>query len=137
LELKSPINGIVIPIQGNANEVSMRRPGEGVIRKAGEVVAAGDQILEIAESEPNEIIAYVSEMQSTYVSEGMKVQVVNNADPAQIANVQITYISPVIEKIPERLWIDPRYPQWGRPIIIKIHPEMKLYSGALVTVKLL
>ena len=137
LELKSPINGIVIPIQGNSNEVPLRRPGEGVIRRAGEVVNAGDQILAIAESEPSEIIAYVNEMQSAYIEEGMTVQIVNNANPVQMANVQITYISPVIEQIPDRLWTDPRYPQWGRPILMKIHPNVKLYSGALVTVKLL
>ena len=137
LELKSPINGIVIPIQGNSNEVPLRRPGEGVIRRAGEVVNAGDQILAIAESEPSEIIAYVNEMQSAYIEEGMTVQIVNNANPVQMANVQITYISPVIEQIPDRLWTDPRYPEWGRPILMKIHPNMKLYSGALVTVKLL
>ena len=137
VELKSPINGVVIPIQGNLNDVALRRPGEGVIRRAGEVVREGDQILLIAESEPSEIIAYVDEMQSAYVKEGMTVQVANNADPQQIADLQITYISPVIEQLPERLWSSAGIPQWGRPILIKIHPDLKLYSGALVKIKLL
>lgn len=137
LELKSPINGVVIPILGNRNEVALRRPGENVMRRAGEVITAGDPIFAVAETEPSEIVAYVNERQLVHVQEGMVVELVKNNEPAQIARSQITYVSPVVEQMPERLWLNSIIPQWGRVILIRIHPDLKLVSGELVKIRLL
>jgi len=137
LVLKSPIDGVVIPILGNANEVALCRPGENTLRRPGEVISAGDPIFAVAEIEPREIVAYVEERQLARVREGMVVEIVKNAEPAQIARSQITYVSPVIEQMPERLWRNPNIPQWGRALLIGIHPDLKLVSGEIVGVKLL
>ena len=137
LVLKSPIDGVVIPILGNANEVALRRPGENTLRRPGEVISAGDPIFAVAEIEPREIVAYVEERQLARVREGMVVEIVKNAEPAQIARSQITYVSPVVEQMPERLWRNPNIPQWGRALLIGIHPDLKLVSGEIVGVRLL
>lgn len=137
LELKSPINGIIIPILGNANEMPMHRPGENVTRKPGEVIAAGDQIFAISEIEPREIIAYVDERRFGKVREGMAVEVVQFAETNKIAKSRIISVSPVIEQMPERLWVTPNIPQWGRPILIAIHSELKLVSGEMVSIRIL
>lgn len=137
LVLKSPIDGVVIPILGNTNEVALRRPGENILRRPGEVISAGDPIFAVAEIEPREIVAYVEERQLAHVREGMAVEVVKNVEPAQIARSQITYVSPVVEQMPERLWRNPNIPQWGRALLIGIHPDLKLVSGEIVGVKLL
>jgi multidrug efflux pump subunit AcrA (membrane-fusion protein) len=57
LEVKAPIDGVVIPIQRQANEAKMLRPGEKIIGRPGEVVTAGEPILAIAEATPGEIVA--------------------------------------------------------------------------------
>lgn len=137
LELRSPIDGIIIPILGNANEAPLHRPGENVLRKPGEVIAAGDQIFAVAEIEPCEIIAYVNERQFGKVREGMVVEVAQLAEITKVAKSRIISVSPVIEQIPERLWANPAIPQWGRPIVIAIHPELNLVSGEMVRIRAL
>jgi multidrug resistance efflux pump len=135
LVLKSPVNGIIIPILGNANEVALHRPGENLLRRPGEVIAAGDPIFAVAEIEPREIVAYIEERQLAQVREGIEVEVVKNTKPAQIARSQITYVSPVVEQIPERLWANPTIPQWGRAILVEIHPDLELVPGEIVGIR--
>ena len=135
LVLKSPSDGVVIQIQGNANDVVLRRPGEGIVRKPGEVVAEGDPILIIAEASPQEILAYVPENQMNLVQPGMKVKLVRNHKPTQIVESQVTRLGPAIEQVTQRLWLNPTLPEWGLPVLIKVPPEMKLSSGETLLVQ--
>lgn len=132
LELKSPIDGVVIAVGGRANDVLLQRPGELVVRRAGEVVSAGDPILAVADAEPTEIIAYVSESQMRLLQDQMTVKLIKIREPAQIAQSQILRIGPTIELMPQRLWSNPNVPQWGRPVLINIPPGMAVVSGEVV-----
>jgi len=135
IELKSPVDGVIIPIQGNSNEVALRRSGENLLRRSGEVVTVGDPLFAVAEIEPREIIAYVNEKQLSSIREGTLVELVKSTEPAQIARSQITYVSPVIEQMPERLWVRPTIPQWGRSVLIKIPAGLRVVSGELVGIR--
>ena len=135
LELKSPINGIVISIRGNSSEANLNRPGEDVLRRPGEVITAGESIFAVSEIEPREIIAYASQEQISQIQKGTKVELIKNTHPAQIARTQVEYVGPVIEQMPIRLWRNSRIPQWGRPLLIKIPPGMKLTPGELVGIR--
>jgi len=135
VELKSPIDGVVIPISGQANEVLQKRQGEETIRRAGEVVAAGDPILAVAQMEPTEIVAYANEQQVGYIEGDMAVELVKIRYPAQIAQARVLSIGPTIELLPQRLWRSPTIPQWGRPMVIDIPPGFSLVPGELVGVR--
>lgn len=135
LELKAPIDGMVIPVQQRTNEAALRRPGENVLRRAGEVVTAGEAILAIAEAKPSEIVAYVGERQLSRVEENMSVELIKDQEPEQIATSQVTHISPVMELMPERLWRNPNIPQWGRPVVIEIPEGLELVSGEIVGIR--
>jgi hypothetical protein len=135
LELKSPFDGVVIPIQGQANQNILRRPGEDVMRRAGEVVRAGDPILALAELKPTEVVAYIGENQLGMVQEKTIVEIVKNRHPEQKARCEVTYVGPVIELIPQRLWRNPNIPQWGRPVMIKIPERLELVPGELVGIR--
>ncbi len=135
LELKSSIDGVIIPIRGNRNEVGFRRAGENLLRRPGEVVTVGDPIFAVVEREPREIIAYVNERQLGSVREGTAVALIKNTEPAQIASSRVAYVSPVVEQMPERLWINPTIPQWGRSVLIEIPTGMRLISGELVGIR--
>jgi multidrug resistance efflux pump len=132
VELKSPIDGVVIAVHGRANEALLQRPGELMVRRAGEVVSAGDPILAVAEETPTEIIAYVSESQLRLLKERMTVKLVKSREPAQIAESQVVRIGPTIELVPQRLWPNPNIPQWGRPVLINIPPGLAVVSGEVV-----
>ena len=135
LVLKSPIDGMVVQLHGRARDVVLRRPGEFVLRRPDEVVLAGDPILSIAEVKPREIIAYASQQQLGRVREGMAVQLVKNTEPAQIANSQVAYLGPTLERMPECLWQVPNTPQWGHPMLIPIPPGLKLIPGETVGIR--
>lgn len=137
IELKAPVAGVVISIQGRANQAILRRAGEDVIRQAGEVVQAGESILAVAESRPSEIVAYVSESQLGLVREKTPVEIVKSRPPEQKARCEVNYIGPTLELMPEQLWRNPAVPQWGRPIVIRIPEGLELVAGELVGVRTL
>ncbi|MHC4436857.1 MAG: HlyD family secretion protein [Planctomycetota bacterium] len=137
LEVKAPIDGIIIPIQQQANEALMLRPGEKIMGQPGEVVTAGEPILAIAEVMPNEIVAYIGEGLFGQVEEEMPVEIIKERDPPQIARSQITEIGPTIELMPERMWLNPNIPQWGRPVLIEFPEGLELVPGEMIGIRIL
>lgn len=135
LTVTSPLNGMVVQIQQNGNQVVLNRPGESNLRKAGEFILAGDPILTLAEEEPTEIIAYTSENQLSQVQEGMRVELIKTTEPAQRARSQISCVGVTVERMPPRLWRNQNIPEWGRPFLIKIPPGLKLLPGEKVGIR--
>lgn len=119
LELKAPFDGIVSEIQ----------------RKSGEAVLAGEPILSIAETKPREILAYADQKLASRLDANMKVKLIKNSMPQQVANSQITHLGPGVQLVPEQLRSDPGVPEWGRPMLIKVPPNMKLMPGEIVGIK--
>ncbi len=135
LELKAPIDGVVIPVEQQANEALMRRPGEKIMGRPGEVVTAGEPILAIAAASPSEIIAYIGDRLLGQVEENMSVELIKDREPPQIARSQITQIGPTMELMPERMWLNPNMPQWGRPVLIEIPEGMELIPGEMIGIR--
>jgi len=135
LEIKAPIDGVIIPIQRQTNEVLLLRPGEKIMGQPGEVVTAGEPILAIAEAMPNEIVAYIGEGLLGQVEEEMPVEIIKERDPPQIARSQIAEIGPTIELMPERMWLNPNIPQWGRPVLIEIPEGLELVPGEMIGIR--
>jgi len=133
VELKAPFDGVVMPVPLQANETL--RPGEKMIRREGEVIAAGEPIFSISESHPREIIAYVMEAQVNRVQEGMEIELIKMSEPAQIARSRITYVGPAIEQMPIRWWQNPNIPQWGRPFLVEVPAQMELTIGERVGIR--
>lgn len=135
LELKAPIDGVVIPIQQQANEVLMLRPGEKIMGQPGEVVTAGEPILAIAQAMPSEIIAYIGDRLLGQLQENVPVEIIKEREPPQIARSQITEIGPTMELMPERMWLNPNIPQWGRPVLIEIPEGLELIPGEMIGIR--
>ena len=135
LRITSPVDGKIVQIQIRANQAAMRRPGEDILRKPREVVLAGDPILVVAETEPTEIVAYIGQEQLAKVKETMVVQLVKSTEPAQIASSQVIRLGPTMELMPQQLWRNPNIAQWGRPILIKIPPGLKLLTGETIGIR--
>jgi len=119
LELKAPFDGIVSEI----------------LHKSGEAVLAGEPILSIAETKPREILAYANQNLASRLEANMKVKLIKNSEPQQIANSQITHLGPGVQLVPEQLRSDPAVLEWGRPMLIRVPPNMKLMPGEIVGIK--
>jgi multidrug resistance efflux pump len=117
--LKAPCDGYVSDIQGTV----------------GEAVMQGVEILRIAEEKPSAIIAYASEAVVGQLKIGKAVEIVKDSKPEQIAHSKLTYIGPAVEQMPMRLWRNPNFPQWGRPMWIEIPMGMNLIPGEMVGIR--
>ncbi len=135
VELKAPIDGVVVPIPVRANEALMLRAGEEVLAKPGEVVAAGEPILVIAETKASELLAYVRQVQLGLVQDEAMVELVKTSGSPQIARAQVTSVGPTLELIPQQLWRNPNIPEWGRPVLIKVPPGLELIPGEVIGVR--
>jgi multidrug resistance efflux pump len=120
-------------------KVVLTAPCDGYISdipsRVGEAVMQGVEILSIAEEKPRAIIAYAGEAVVGQLSIGKRVEVVKGSKPPQIGPSEVTYIGPAVEQMPQRLWRNPNFAQWGRPMLIEIPPGMKLIPGEMVGIR--
>ena len=135
VELKAPFDGVVIPIPLQNQESGIVRSGEKVLRRAGEVVSAGDPILAIAQSRPKEILAYVNEDALGQVHAEMQVEMTKSRERAQIAQSVVLAVSPTAQRKPERLWRNPNMPEWGWPVLMQVPPGFNVVAGEVVRVR--
>ena len=121
LKLTAPIDGVVSQI----------------LHWPGEAVSASEPILTITEVKPTEILAYAAAGQVNHIQKGMAVELAKKggSEKIEIARSQITYIGPIVEQLPARLWRNQNVPEWGRPFLIKAPPQMKLITGELVGIR--
>lgn len=121
LVLKSPFTGIVSKIHS----------------RLGEAVLPGEPVVSVAESSPMQIVAYVSENRVAEIKEGREVEIVGNnlSHPAQTVMSQVSSLGPNVELMPQRLWQNPNIPQWGRPVLIAVHPDLRLIPGQRVAIR--
>jgi multidrug resistance efflux pump len=133
--MTAPIDGVVIQILTRANETATRRPGEGTTHKPGEEVQAGQPILVIAQGKPKEIMAYAGERQINQIKVGARIELVKKISKPQIAQSEITYVGPVVEQLPARIWMNPNVPQYGLPFLVRVPDAMELTSGEIVGIR--
>ena len=131
LVLESPFDGVVTQIPQRPGQVTARQ----MLRRSGESVLAGEPILTVTSDSSSEVIAYIGEDQVVGIREGMEVLLIKDSEPQQIAPSLVSYIGPVTEEMPVRLWRNPNFPQWGRPFLVKVPQQMELTPGELVGIR--
>jgi multidrug resistance efflux pump len=126
-------------LRARREKVVLTAPCDGYVSdipsRVGEAVMQGVEILSIAEEKPRVIIAYASEAVVGQLEIGKRVEVVKGSEPEQKGPSEVTYIGPAVEQMPVRLWRNPNFPQWGRPMLIEIPLGMKLIPGEMVGIR--
>jgi len=116
------------PVSGQISQLLCRR---------GQSVVPGEPILMVAERSAREILAYLGEGDGTRVVRDSPVLVSSRNDPSRVAESRVVRVSPTIQALPQRLWRDPRTPDYGRSVIIAGVDGLDLTPGELVNVKLI
>ncbi len=119
LVLKSPFDGMVSKIA----------------RHIGETVLPGEAVVTIREANPSEIVAYVTEEQVSSIKVGMSVELFKMGRFPKTASSKIKFVCPTLKLLPKRLWNNLNVPQWGRPVLIAVNPDLKLLPDELVRIK--
>lgn len=108
-----------------------------VLCRTGQSVVPGEPIVMIAERSVREIVAYLNEGDDARIAANTPVVVTGRGRPASVAESVVVRVAPAIQALPQRLWRDPRTPDYGRAVIIAAAPAMKLTPGELVDIKFL
>jgi multidrug resistance efflux pump len=115
------------PVRGKVSQVLCRR---------GQSVVPGEPILMISEGRVSQIVAYLGEVESE-VRVDTPVLVSSRLGGDGAAESVVTNVSPSIEMLPQRLWRDPRFPDYGRPVMIATVPGLELIPGEVVDIRFL
>jgi multidrug resistance efflux pump len=129
-EIELQRQGLILrsPVHGQVSQILCRR---------GQSVVPGEPILMIAENAVQQIVAYLNEADRTEVSPNTPVLVSSRMRARAAGESVVLNVSPAIEMLPQRLWRDPRYPDYGRAVMIATVPGLELTPGEVVDIKFL
>jgi hypothetical protein len=82
-----------------------------------------------------EIVAYLSDEDGLQIRESTPVLISSRAGGRTLAESTVIRVGPSIQPLPQRLWSDPRFPDYGRAVVIAATPAMNLTPGEIVNVK--
>jgi multidrug resistance efflux pump len=105
--------------------------------RQGQAVITGEPILTVTEQTPHEIVAYLNESDGESARQSARVLVASRTQPDRVAESLIVRVGPAIQQLPQRLWRNPRVPDYGRPVVIAGVPALDLTPGELVEVRFL
>jgi multidrug resistance efflux pump len=116
------------PVSGQISELIAAR---------GQAIVAGEPVVIVAERRPSEIVAWLDDNDPTEPRDSGRVRVASVRDREHAAESLVLRIGPTFQPKPQRLWRDPRFPDYGRAIVIAGVPALDLVPGELVSVRFL
>lgn len=118
--------------------IVLTAPFDGYINEMicleGQTVVRGEPIMTIVREKPEYVVAWLSENQRAVVNQ--KVEIVSLANPTMAFQSQISDVSPSIGELPERLWLNPKVPEYGQAVTIPFQPDFACLHNEMVGIKL-
>jgi hypothetical protein len=134
--VRAPIDGTVLEIQPRAADAPLQRPGEGNMRRPGESVGPGEPIVVIASARPVEVVAWAPEGRDGSLEAGAAVVLTTMGGRRQIVEAEVSAVGASVERVPERLWGQLQIPEWGRPFLVPLPPDLAVAAGDRIHVRL-
>jgi multidrug resistance efflux pump len=135
LVIRAPFDGRIVDIQASAGEAALQRPGEGGIRRPGEVVTPGEPIVVVADDRPYEIVAYDGTGQSDLRPDA-EIEIVTVGRRQLRAAGRVSAVGATVERLPEQLWRVAGQAEWGRPFVVPVPADLRLDPGQRVLIRL-
>jgi multidrug resistance efflux pump len=119
----------------------MRSPIEGqvtrILCRQGQSVRPGEPIVTITDRTVRNIVTYLASADDRTIRENSPVLVSSLDRPGQVSESLVTRVGGSIEILPERLWVGPATPGYGRAVVIAALPNMGLRPGELLNIRFL
>ncbi len=124
------------------NPLAITAPVAGAItalrQHPGERIAAGEPLLTLSVTAPDRIVGFLRQPMRIEPKEGMAVEVRARARNPQIFRARIERVGPQLTPIRETLLpLGQTRRELGLPLLISVPPELKLYPGEIVDLRLL
>lgn len=107
-----------------------------ILCRTGQSVVPGEPIVTVTEHVVSEVIAYLQEGDSRHVSPSTRV-LVSSMSRGHSAESLVLRVGGTLEVLPQRLWLDPAIPAYGRAVVVAAVPELRLTPGERVDVRFL
>ncbi len=119
----------------------MRSPIEGqvtrILCRQGQSVRPGEPIATITDRTVRNIVTYLASADDRTIRENSPVLVSSLDRPGQVSESFVTRVGGSIDILPERLWVGPSTPGYGRAVVIAALPNMGLRPGELLNIRFL
>ena len=122
-----------------ARELVVRAPVDGHVASLsghrGRVVAAGDPLLTLIPSGVLEVEVFIPEAELGALDVEDPVLLSSTLEPNRTIESTVIRIAPDVRAVPERLWLDPAIPEFGRVALVRGTPALGLTPGERVLVR--
>lgn len=108
----------------------------GVFHLAGDVVAAGAEVVRVTSGRPGVVVCWLPEREAARVWPGKSVLLREKGLLARGFDAHVVDVSPVIEEIPVRARDTLNVPAWGRRVVLSGQPAHPLIWGEALHVDL-
>lgn len=98
----------------------------------GATLAFGQPVVVLTERVPTEIVAYQLESDPRHLQAGDSAWIARLSEPTRRSEGLVVRLAPSVERLPERLWLDPNRPEYGRPFVIPVPDQLGLTPGERV-----
>jgi multidrug resistance efflux pump len=117
-----------------AENMVLRSPVDGSIAAGihaaiGNVVVAGEPLIVVVESNPQQVIAYLDENRLCPFVSGDAVILRPRNKAASPMQGTVVSISSTVSQLPQRFWPVPTRPQWGKQLYIRADSSRALIPG--------
>jgi multidrug resistance efflux pump len=111
----------------------LRAPVDGavdnVVKRPGEVVAAGSTVVELVAGRPGIVLVEVHEKLSRGLQPGARVVVERKEYGGRQYTGKVIALSPQIDQFPQRARLAPNLPVWGRHVVVQLDGNEPLLPG--------
>ena len=101
----------------------------------GRVIAAGEALLTLIPNGILEVEVFLPEEKLGALSVDDTVLLSSALNPTLSTESVVVRIAPDVRALPERLWLDPQVPQFGRVALVRGAPALGLSPGQRVLVR--
>lgn len=113
---------MVEQIEGRRDRLDLQAGIEGqvtaIYRTAGSVVAEGEWVLQVTRTGTNEVVAWLPTAAADRALSGASAHVVRAS--GEVLRGQVASVGSGPQPMPQQLWMNPAYPQWGLPVRIQL-----------------
>ncbi len=117
----------------------LRAPASGRVarnlHRPGEVVTAGDPVVQIVEPVADQIVAYLPENRLLELRAGAPVELVRRAAPDQVIRTRVREIGARVVRLPARLTAADGVARWGIPVYIPLPDGFVVTPGEAFSVR--
>jgi len=100
-----------------------------ILARSGDVLRPGDPVMMLVEAQPRQVIAYVEEGRASVLDPGTRITGRRRAKSREQFEGKVTATAGNVSQLPQRFWINPNIPSWGREVYVELTDSIHLDPG--------